>query len=171
MNAGANAMETKNVLTSVGFVHADGRYEEISIEELNLTYRSSRFHSMKGAIVSAQFSLQSDPAAKKKQIEIIDYRTSTQPYGEKTCGCAFKNPEGDAAGRLIEKSGLKGFVCGDAMVSPTHANFIVNQGNATAQNILDLIKYIKIKVYILTGKSLEPEVKFIPFREDDSTNV
>ena len=101
---------------------------------------------MKGAIVSATFNLQKASDAKEKQKKILDYRMSTQPYKAKTCGCVFRNPEGDSAGRLIESCGLKEFSLGGAAVSPMHANFLINKSEAKAEDIKALVKYIKSEV-------------------------
>jgi UDP-N-acetylmuramate--alanine ligase len=75
-----------------------------------------------------------------------------------SAGCSFKNPEGSAAGRLIDQSGLKGFSVGGAEVSDVHANFIVNRGTATASDVMTLINELRKKVYQKTGYELEPEV-------------
>lgn len=171
MNAGANGMETKDAITEVGFVNADGTLEVFSKEEIQFAYRTSLFHSLSGAIVSATFALRKAEGAKKRQKEIIEYRTSTQPYGEKSCGCAFRNPPGDAAGRLIEACGLKEFSIGGATVSPVHANFIVNLGDAKAQDILDLMKYVQVKVAHKSGIQLQPEVRFIPYQKESLNEV
>ncbi len=84
-----------------------------------------------------------------------------QPNKDCSAGSFFKNPEGDAAGRLIEASGLKGVRVGGAMVSPVHANFLVNSGGATAEDIVKLMKKVQAAVQKDSGILLEPEVHFL----------
>jgi UDP-N-acetylmuramate dehydrogenase len=91
----------------------------------------------------------------------LERRRRTQPVGERSAGCIFKNPPGDSAGRLIESAGLKGLTVGGAQVSPVHANFIVNTGGATAREILDLVARIKDRVKVLNGVELELEVSVV----------
>jgi len=163
MNAGANGAETCNTLVSVDFVNAEGTLKTLEKAELVFSYRHSSFHEMKGAIVGATFALKPCTEARKRQFEIIDYRKKTQPYGDKSAGCIFRNPTGNHAGALIEKAGLKGFSVGGATVSPVHANFIVNQEGATASNVLELIRMIQQKIKEETGVELENEVRYIPY--------
>lgn len=94
----------------------------------------------------------------KEVNRIIQERAEKQPLDYPSCGSTFKNPEGLSAGRLIEKAGLKGLTVGGAQVSDKHANFILNKGNATAQDILDLIDQIKGRVHQQFGVTLECEV-------------
>ena len=99
--------------------------------------------------------------ARRRVEEYLDMRGATQPAGQQTAGCIFKNPPDDAAGRLIEQAGLKGFRIGGAEVSTLHANWIVNTGGATAREILDLIAEIQTKVKSKYGTDLELEVSVI----------
>lgn len=163
MNAGANGTETCDALAEVEFVDAQGNLHIYKKEALEFSYRHSSFQEMKGAIVAATFHLQPNDGARKRQLEIIDYRVATQPYGDKSAGCIFRNPAGAHAGALIEKSGLKGVRIGGAEVSPMHANFIVNRENASAEEIMTLVKLVKQKVKESTGYDLEEEVRFIPY--------
>ena len=164
MNAGANGLETANTLLSVNYLFESGELKTFSKSELSFSYRTSPFQKMKGAILSGTFQLQKNSEAREKQIALIDYRTATQPYNEKSAGCMFRNPEGHSAGRLIEESGLKKFSIGDAFVSEKHANFICNRGSATAKEVLELIQEIQVRVKQKTGLELETEVRFIPYR-------
>ena len=163
MNAGANGMETEAALESVDFVDETGELNKLHRKDLEFRYRYSQFHKMKGAIVGATFRLKSCESARKKQIEIIRYRTQTQPYGEKSAGCIFRNPEGVSAGRLIEEAGLKGTSLGGAKVSEKHANFIVNDKEATTEEVLELIEKVKQRVYETHKVNLESEVRIIPY--------
>lgn len=167
MNAGANGTETCEVLSSVDFVDDDGTLHSLDRSELDFGYRYSPFHEKKGAIVGATFSLAASCSARKKQIEIVSYRTKTQPYGDKSAGCIFRNPKGGHAGQLIETSGLKGASVGGAQVSDVHANFIVNTKDATASDVSKLIQYIKKEVQKNTGVELCDEVRVIPFSVEE----
>jgi UDP-N-acetylmuramate dehydrogenase len=91
----------------------------------------------------------------------MEYRKRTQPVGEPNAGSIFKNPLPDYAGRLIESVGAKGWREGDAEVSRLHANFIVNRGNATAKDVLTLMRRVRREVYRATGIILKPEVRWI----------
>jgi len=100
-----------------------------------------------------------DPQALRQEVErIIQERAEKQPLDYPSCGSTFKNPPGHSAGRLIEKTGLKGRTVGGAQISEKHANFILNKGNATAQDILDLIQLTKDTVSAQFGVTLECEV-------------
>lgn len=165
MNAGANGHETCECLTSVEFINENGQLLVFQKENLHFTYRTSSFHDMPGAIVGATFSLETSSNARSKQIDIISYRKKTQPYGEMSAGCVFRNPSCGHAGKLIEQSGLKGASMGEARVSELHANFIINEANASSQDILSLIELIKRKVRDKTGVELESEIRYIPFVE------
>ena len=163
MNAGANGMETKDYLTQVGFIDEQGVYVEKNKEELEFSYRNSSFQRMKSIIVSGKFLLEESVDVRQKQISIVNYRIKTQPYKEKSAGCVFRNPKKESAGALIEKCGLKGISIGGAKISTTHANFIINQGNARARDVLDLIDYVKQEIKEKTGEELEIEIRYIPY--------
>jgi UDP-N-acetylmuramate dehydrogenase len=163
MNAGANGRETCETLVSVDYIDEDGRQHLLSKNELHFAYRTSSFQKMPGAIVGATFALTPCTSARSKQLDIISYRKKTQPYGDMSAGCIFRNPVCGHAGALIDQSGLKGMRIGDAQVSEMHANFIVNAGNASATEVLQLITMIQQSVKERTGIDLESEVKVIPF--------
>lgn len=159
MNAGANGRETCDSLKSV--LYFDGARHEYPRGELTFAYRTSPFQRMNGVILSATFSLQLQPAARKSQLQIVDYRMKTQPLKEKSAGCIFRNPPGHSAGALIDQCGLKGTSVGGAKVSEIHANFIVNHASATARDVKELIHLVQEKVFQQTGVNLEPEVRMI----------
>jgi len=163
MNAGASGGETFQALTEVTYIGETGEIEIWPKEKLSWGYRHSRFQERKGAIASGRFVLTPSAEARPKQLKIVDYRTKTQPYGDKSAGCVFRNAPESSAGALIEKCGLKGFSIGGAEVSPVHANFIVNRGGATAQDVLELARHIKTTVKEKTGIELEMEVKVVPY--------
>ncbi len=165
MNAGANGKETCLSLSKVVYLHADGTLSSYSKEELSFGYRFSCFQKMQGAILSATFSLcPEQPEAREKQIEIIAYRKKTQPLQAKSIGCIFRNPSTTlSAGRVIEECGLKGAKVGMAKVSEMHANFIVNEEKATAEQVLELIQKVQEKVKREKGILLEREIWVISY--------
>jgi UDP-N-acetylmuramate dehydrogenase len=163
MNAGANGGETFQTLTQVTYVNEKGEVEILPKEKLKWGYRHSSFQGQKGAIGAARFQLTPSTEARQKQLKIIDYRTKTQPYNDQSAGCIFRNDTTAAAGALIEKSGLKGFSIGGAEVSTMHANFIVNKGGASQQDVLSLAKHVRQTVKEKTGIELEMEVRVIDY--------
>ncbi len=163
MNAGASGGETFQTLLEVTFIAEDGSIEVLPKDKLSWGYRSSCFQQRKGAIASARFELKACPEARKEQLKIVDYRTRTQPYGDKSAGCVFRNAADASAGALIEKSGLKGHRIGGAEVSSVHANFIVNRDGASAEDILALAEFVRKQVLSYFGVDLEMEVKVIPY--------
>ncbi|MEN9344439.1 MAG: UDP-N-acetylenolpyruvoylglucosamine reductase [Chlamydiota bacterium] len=163
MNAGANGSEVCETVEEVEYVTGKGEIEILKREEIFFAYRTSSFQKREGAIASARFSLRPCDLARDKQLKIIDYRTRTQPYCDPSAGCVFRNPTGFSAGALIEQSGLKGTRVGGAEVSLIHANFIVNRGDATAQDVEQLAALIKEKVKEKTGIDLEMEVRTVPY--------
>jgi len=160
MNAGANGYETADCLERVEYLFATGELRWFQSSELTFGYRKSLFQSMGGCILSAKFVLRPSPDARSLQLKIIEARIKSQPLKDKSVGCIFRNPSREiAAGALIDKCGLKGFSVGDAIVSPIHANFIVNAGHAKAVDVLALIEKIQTEVFYKTGIQLEPEIK------------
>lgn len=168
MNAGASGTETCEALFEVTFLNEKGEVEILSRDKIEFSYRFSSFQKRKGAIISAKFLLQPLEEARKKQLGIIEYRTRTQPYNDKSAGCVFRNPESQSAGALIQQSGLKGMRIGGAEVSTMHANFIVNKGRATSKDILELAELVKRTVKEKTGVELDMELRCIPYRPEDN---
>ena len=164
MNAGAYGGEIKDVVTSVTAVGADGNAVVFAADELGLGYRTSRFEHSGEIVTSAEFKLEKgDPEAiKAKMDELMSKRKSRQPLEYPSFGSAFKRPDGTFAGLVIEESGLKGASVGGAQISPKHANFVINLGDATAKDIIDLIEMTQKTVLEKTGYMLEPEVRMIP---------
>jgi UDP-N-acetylmuramate dehydrogenase len=162
MNAGANGGETFHHLTEVTYVDPKGELKILPKTALTWGYRASWFQQNPGAIAAAKFHLEPSTEARQKQLKIIDYRTKTQPYGDMSAGCVFRNAPNSSAGALIEQSGLKGFSIGGAEVSTLHANFIVNRQNATAEDVINLAAHVKKVVHEKTGHDLEMEIRVIP---------
>jgi UDP-N-acetylmuramate dehydrogenase len=160
MNAGANGSETCDCLESVLYLFLTGEIRSFSRSELTFGYRTSPFQSMQGCILSAKFLLRYNEEARIKQRRHLELRIKTQPLKAKSAGCIFRNPSKEvSAGALIDQCGLKGLAVGDAIVSPIHANFIVNEGSAKATDVLTLIQKIQATVLEKKGILLEPEIK------------
>ncbi|MBA3006924.1 MAG: UDP-N-acetylmuramate dehydrogenase [Proteobacteria bacterium] len=166
MNAGAWGRELAEVLVSVTCINSSGQVCTLPRAELEFGYRTwhDHYRTEKDRVVVG-VELQC-VVADQDQIRNLcqSYRAKRrmkQPKGEPNAGSFFKNPEGDAAGRLIEASGLKGLRVGGAMVSPVHANFLVNSGGATAADVLELMEKVRLKVQEDSGIVLEPEVHFL----------
>lgn len=160
-NAGCYNHSLMEYVQSVKVLTKDGNIINISKSEIDYGYR---YTSLKGNIIlSVTFKLEKgDPLETLKLIkENNDKRMASQPLDTKNVGSIFKNPEGFSAGKLIDDLGLKGYHIGDAYVSEKHANFIVNKGDATYLDILNLINYIKLKVFEHYKISLEVEPKII----------
>lgn len=162
MNAGAHKQQAADSVAWVDYLDESGNCVRMQREELMFGYRSSSFQEKKGIIVSVGFSLKKDDGASARQQLIIEQRHKTQPYTERSAGCVFRNPPGSFAGQLIEEAGLKGKRIGGAEVSTIHANFIVNKGGATAQDVLDLVNYIREVIFNTKGVLLQSEIRCIP---------
>jgi len=169
MNAGANGGETSQFLQSVDFITEEGSLETYPAEALSFRYRYSPFQEKRGAIVGATFALKPGADARKRQIEIINARKKTQPLNAKSAGCVFLNPECGHAGALIEQCRLKGHEIGGAKVSEKHANFLINRGEASSADMLNLIAFVRKQVEDSTGIVLQSELRYIPYhlRKDD----
>ena len=164
MNAGAYQSQMSNVIEQVLCCDQAGNLQVLDKEACGFAYRNSRFKEDKSLIIlSVTFRLQpGDAAAIEKQMgHNTAARIEKQPTSYPNAGSVFKNPPGDAAGRLIDQIGAKGWKEGDAMVSDKHANFIVNTGTATCTDVLRLIERIKNAVYQATGISLEEEILYL----------
>ena len=162
MNAGAYDGEMKNVIVSVTVLR-NGEIITIPAEECLFGYRTSIFQKNADIILGATFILEKgnkdDIAA--KVYDFASRRKLKQPLEFPSAGSAFKRPEGYFAGKLIQDCGLRGFSVGGAQVSEKHCGFIINKGGATASDVLNLIKHIKMSVYVKFGVKLQEEIKFI----------
>ena len=168
-NAGAFGGEMSGTLVRVHVMDGAGQRREWSGTDLNLTYRSSRFKeegntaSREFIILVAELALDKGNPDEilKLSREIVRSRRGAQPPGQPSAGSIFKNPYQGHAGRLIEAVGLKGTRIGDAQISPRHANFIVNVGNATACDVMGLIELIREKVGQRFSQELELEIELL----------
>lgn len=163
MNAGAYGGEIKDCIISARYLDKSGEIKSIDKDNMCLSYRKSIFQENGGIIISATFKLENgEPESILAKME--DYllrRKEKQPLNFPSAGSVFRRPEGNFAGTLIEKSGLKGARFGGAQVSNKHAGFIVNTGGATSEDVRNLIKKIQEKVFEDSGVNLETEVIFI----------
>lgn len=163
MNAGAYGGDMGQVVHSVECLLPDGCFQKISGEELKFGYRHSILMENHAVACGVTFSLApGDPDAIALSME--DYytrRKTKQPLNKPSAGSVFKRPEGHFAGALIEECGLKGRTVGGASVSEKHAGFIVNRGNATCADVLELIRQIQEVVQKRTGVFLECEVRTV----------
>ena len=162
INAGAYGGEMKDVVESVVCLYApDQGLYELSAEQCAFSYRKSTFNTHGGyVILSAVFRLQpgdKDEIAAKMR-EMNEKRRAKQPLELPSAGSAFKRPEGNFAGALIEQAGLKGFTVGGAQISEKHAGFVVNVGGASSHDVYELMKQVRNTVYEKSGVQLEPEV-------------
>lgn len=159
MNAGAYGGEMKDVVTSVRAMDRNGSVREYSAAELDFAYRHSRFSESGEIILSAEISMQKGDKSqiKAKMDELMEKRRSKQPLEYPSAGSTFKRPEGNYAAALIEQCGLKGVHVGDAEVSEKHSGFIVNKGNASFSDLMELIRIVKETVKEKTGYVLECE--------------
>ncbi len=164
MNAGAWETATSDIVADVVAFDLSGAETEFDLSGA-FDYRA--FTGRGGmAIAEAEllFKDVGEPMTLKSKIaEIRMRRAQTQPIGERSAGCIFKNPLGGFAGRLIEKAGLKGTAVGGAMVSEIHANFIINRGGATAEDIITLITKIRETIHDIFGIELELEIITLGF--------
>jgi UDP-N-acetylmuramate dehydrogenase len=164
MNAGAYGGEISAYVTEVQVIK-NGEVKRLSREECGFVYRNSALWNT--VILEGVFQLPyGEPEeVSRKRKELLLKRNAVQPVEIPSAGCFFKNPAGKYAAKLIEECGLKGTSVGGAMVSPKHANFIVNYDNATANDVIELVKLIRQTVREKTGIELTLEVKLIGFEE------
>ncbi|MGO1370275.1 MAG: UDP-N-acetylmuramate dehydrogenase [Senegalia sp. (in: firmicutes)] len=163
MNAGAYGTELKDVISNVKCVDEHGEIKNYSKEEMHFRYRHSRVHEQRLIVVEVEMDFQKGDYDKIKS-DMDDYtqkRNDKQPLELPSAGSTFKRPEGDYAGRLIDVSGLRGIRYKDAQVSEKHCGFVVNRGNATCEDILNLIKIVQKTVKDKHGILLEREVLIV----------
>jgi len=163
MNAGGHGSDTAEWLVEASVLDSTtGRETREDPGSLQLQYRHSRLVPT-DIVLSARFRTVLRPRAEGERLmrEITSWRKEHQPGGTLNAGSVFKNPAGDAAGRLIDGCGLKGFGLGGVSVSERHANFFVASDTATAQDVFDLVGEVRRLVAERTGVHLEPEIRFL----------
>ena len=164
MNAGAYGGQLSDIVCSTECYDLDsGSFITLDNAAQHFGYRHSVFMERNYIILASTLKLtRGDPdEIRAKMNEHLRCRREKQPLSYPSAGSVFKRPEGYFAGKLIEDAGLKGMCVGGAMVSPKHAGFIVNTGNATANDVLSLIEIIREKVYALYNVELECEIRFV----------
>lgn len=163
MNAGTHRGYVDEVVQSVVVVTEQGERKLLSRDDCGFTYRNSRFQTDRSLVISSvTFLLRpGDGKAAREELDAVRrHRADTQPKG-RSAGCFFKNPPDMRAGQLVDSAGCKGMRRGGAVVSDIHANFIINEGNATASDIRDLAEHVRELVKCKHGIELQYEVRMV----------
>jgi len=165
MNAGAYGGEMKDVIQRVSVMEEDGKIARLDEEQLSFGYRTSAIQDSNRIVLETFLALKNGDYEESKALilDLTRRRQEKQPLSYPSAGSTFKRPEGFYAAALIEECGLKGCSVGGAMVSEKHSGFVVNMGDATAQDVLALTEHIKTTVLEKKGVSLQMEVKKIGF--------
>lgn len=163
MNAGAYGGEMSHVLVNATILTQEGVIKTLTLDELELGYRTSIIARNGYVVLEAVISLQpgNPEEIHARMEELKEKRVTKQPLEYASAGSTFKRPEGYFAGKLIEDAGLRGFQVGNAQVSAKHCGFVINRGGATAAEIVALMDYVADKVEAVSGVRLKPEVKRI----------
>lgn len=165
-NLGSRGSDIRSVVQSVHCIDAAGTLLNLNNKDCKFSYRDSIFKHAAYTILDVIFELQlgDKTELRKRMVELSKLKKVEQNVGEDTAGCAFRNPEGTTtAAQAIDQLGLKGHKIGGAQVSTQHANFIINTGGATADEVVQLISYIKQQVRDTLGIQLMEEVEYIGF--------
>lgn len=163
MNAGAYNGEIKNIITQAEVLDREGNIKTLDKEQLSFDYRKSNIMEQGYIVLSAVFTLEyGDKETIKSTIDdLTARREEKQPLEYPSAGSTFKRPKGYFAGKLIQDCELKGFTIGGAAVSEKHSGFVINKGNATAKDVLDVISHVQETVMQKFGVKLETEVRII----------
>jgi UDP-N-acetylmuramate dehydrogenase len=162
MNAGAFGGETWAHVRALETIDRRGRTRRREPSEYRVAYREVIAPAPDEWFISAELTFERRPGAHAGEVQkLLEQRKASQPIGEWSCGSVFTNPPGDHAARLIEAAGLKGFRIGDASVSHKHANFIINHGQASANELEHLIGHVRDTVARVHGVALHPEVRIV----------
>ena len=168
MNAGAWGGEISENLIHVEVINSKSEIQKIQKKDLNFSYRQSSFNK-DDILLSAKFNLKKadKDIIKENFIEAQSGRKKSQPLNKRSAGSLFKNPKNNSAGKLLDEAGLKGFSIGDAKISEKHANFFINDGDATSKDMLMLIKKAHKEVKDKFNINLSLEVKLMGFNEEE----
>ncbi|MCR4705004.1 MAG: UDP-N-acetylmuramate dehydrogenase [Lachnospiraceae bacterium] len=160
MNAGAYDGEMKQVVTRVRAVDPKGEVRELTGEEMAFGYRTSLFKQKPyvASLITMELDRGDRDTIRKTMDELAARRREKQPLEYPSAGSTFKRPEGHFAGKLIQDAGLRGFSVGGAQVSEKHCGFVINKGNATSRDVVDVIESVQKRVKEQFGVALEPEV-------------
>lgn len=163
MNAGAYGGELKDIIENVTFICPDGMIKTETADKLDFGYRHSMFETGEYIILSCKLKLKKGnyDDIKSLMADFNTRRSEKQPLSKPSAGSTFKRPEGHFAGKLIQDAGLMGYSVGGAAVSDKHAGFVVNNGGATAKDVLSVIEHVQKTVEEKFGVHLEPEVRLI----------
>ncbi|WBB28980.1 UDP-N-acetylmuramate dehydrogenase [Parvimonas micra] len=164
MNAGAYGGEMKDIVESVQVLDLDNfELRELKNEELEFSYRKSIIQRKNYIVTSIKLKLQKGNKEEIKAVyeDLRERRNSKQPLNFGSAGSTFKRPEGHFASKLIEDAGLKGYHINDAWVSEKHSGFVVNKGNASYKEVMELIEYVQKVVFEKFGVKLETEVRIL----------
>jgi UDP-N-acetylmuramate dehydrogenase len=168
MNAGAWGGEISENLIHVEVINSKSEIQKIQKKDLNFSYRQSSFNK-DDILLSAKFNLKKadKDIIKENFIEAQSGRKKSQPLNKRSAGSLFKNPKNNSAGKLLDEAGLKGFSIGDAKISEKHANFFINDGDASSRDMLMLIKKAHKEVKDKFNVNLSLEVKLMGFNADE----
>ena len=163
MNAGAYGKEIKDIVISTTCMDYDGNIYTFTNEEQDFSYRHSMFENDNYIILETKLKLFNGKKdeIKQKMDDYLNKRKEKQPLDKPSAGSSFKRKEGIITAKLIDECGLKGYKIGGAMVSNKHAGFIVNENNATAEDVLKLIDHVKKCVFEKFGVKIEEEIRII----------
>lgn len=163
MNAGAYGGEMKDIVKNVTVLNEKGEINILTNEECEFSYRHSRFTNSKEIIIKATLELPfgNENEIKAKMDEYAQSRKEKQPLNLPSAGSTFKRGADFITAKLIDECGLKGYTSGNAQVSTLHAGFVVNLGNATAQDVLSVVNHVKQVVLEKTGKQIELEIELL----------
>ena len=163
MNAGAHGKEMKDIVEKIKCVDINGNEKEFLNEDAKFEYRKSIFKGNSYIVTEVVLNLQKGKyeEIKTKMDEYSQYRRTKQPIEYPSAGSTFKRGKDYITAKLIDEAGLKGYSIGDAIVSTKHSGFVINKGNASARDVLDLVKYIKETIEEKFNKQIELEIEVV----------
>ena len=163
MNAGAHGKEMKDIVKNIKLIDYNGIEKTLTNEQMKFEYRTSILKEEKYVVTEVELELEkgNKEEIKKKMEEYLNFRKEKQPIEYPSAGSTFKRGTDFITAKLIDEAGLKGYAIGDAQISTKHAGFVVNKGNATAKNVMELVDYVKKVVYERFNKEIELELELI----------
>lgn len=163
MNAGAHGREIKDIVKTVKCVDYKGNEKEFTNEQMEFGYRTSILKKEKYIVTEVEMELEkgNKEEIQRKMNEYAKYRKEKQPIEYPSAGSTFKRGKDFITAKLIDDAGLKGYSIGGAQISTKHGGFIINKGNATAKDVIELVQYTKDQIYNEFGKKIELEIELI----------